>query len=64
MKEIRITFDIEPIAAFEARALKIAAVLDHGDAIAPQAHISFPDIEGFINYQNLNEASDGSTSTV
>lgn len=48
MTESRITFDIEPMAAFEARALEIAAALDRGDAIEPQAHISFPDIEALL----------------
>lgn len=45
MTESRITFAIEPMAAFEARALQIAGALDRGDAVEPQAHISFPDME-------------------
>jgi predicted transcriptional regulator len=46
--ESRITLDIEPMAAFEARALEIARLLDRGELIAPQAHISFPDIEALL----------------
>ena len=60
--ESRITFDIEQMAAFEARALEIAATLDRGDAIEPQAHISFPDIKELLNCQNHKGAGDGSTS--
>jgi predicted transcriptional regulator len=45
MREDRVTFEIEPVGSFEARALDIARALDRGEAVAGQAHLSFPDME-------------------
>lgn len=48
MAENRVTFEIESASAFAARALDIARRLDGGEAVAPQAHLSFPDMESLL----------------
>jgi predicted transcriptional regulator len=48
MGEDRLTFEIEPAGIFEARALDIARSLDRGEAVAAQAHLSFPDMETLL----------------
>jgi predicted transcriptional regulator len=48
MREDRVTFEIEPASSFNARALDIARVLDRGEAVAAQAHLSFPDMETLL----------------
>jgi predicted transcriptional regulator len=48
MRENRVTFEIESAASFEARALDIARALDRGEAVATQAHLSFPDMETLL----------------
>ncbi len=48
MCEDRVTFEIEPARRFEARALDIARALDRGEAVLPQAHLSFPDMEALL----------------
>lgn len=48
MREDRVTFEIEPMQSFEARALDIARALDRGDAVPTQAHLSFPDMETLL----------------
>ncbi len=45
MREDRVTFKIEPARSFESRALDIARAMDRGEAVANQAHLSFPDME-------------------
>ena len=49
MREDRVTFEIEPASSFEARALDIARALDRGEAVSPQAHLSFPDMETLLS---------------
>jgi predicted transcriptional regulator len=48
MREDRVTFEIEPASAFEARALDIARAIDRGEAVRPQAHLSFPHMETLL----------------
>jgi predicted transcriptional regulator len=48
MREDRVTFEIESTRSFEARALDIARALDRGEAVAPQSHLSFPDMESLL----------------
>jgi predicted transcriptional regulator len=43
-----VTFEIESDSAFADRAREIARALDRGDSIAPQAHLSFPDMETLL----------------
>ncbi len=49
MREDRLIFEIEPARSFEARALEIARALDRGEAVAGQAHLSFPDMETLLS---------------
>ena len=48
MAQDRVTFEIENSGSFEARALDIARALDRGEAVAAQAHHSFPDMEALL----------------
>jgi predicted transcriptional regulator len=49
MNDDRISFEIERFSDFEARALDIGRALDRGDDIAPQAHLSFSDMETLLS---------------
>ena len=48
MTNDRVTFEIESESDFAARALNSARALDRGDTVAPQAHLSFPDMETLL----------------
>ena len=48
MREDHVTFEIAPAHSFEARALDIDRAFDRGEAVVPQAHLSFPDMETLL----------------
>lgn len=48
MPNNQVTFEVESAASFEQRALTIARALDQGEAVAGQAHLSFPDMEALL----------------
>ena len=48
MANDRVTFEIEGASSFAARALDFARALDRGEAVSPQAHLSFPDMETLL----------------